>query len=182
MKHGVMLFLTALLLVLMTSPGYAAAIPDEIAVMPDSLRIIEESAFEGTALTTVYLPETVTTIGRRAFADIKDLRVVFIPKATVVIDEEAFDGAGNLTIWGVPGSYAEEWAGRHSIRFVGFDIWRFAHEKPDFGLKNLARWPTRSERGGEDRQYRPGFDIGDIDTLTYPKEKPEMYPLDYDFP
>ena len=48
--------------------------------LPASLQIIEAEAFEGTAIVTVDLPETVETIGERAFANIPTLRQITIPQ------------------------------------------------------------------------------------------------------
>ena len=78
--------------------------------LPASLRIIEEEAFEGTAVTQVDLPETLTTIEDRAFADAINLRLVNMPQDITVIGNDVFTGDNLVTITGTPDSYARTWA------------------------------------------------------------------------
>ena len=86
--------------------------------LPKSLRIIEDEAFEGTAIVTAELPDTVEHIGERAFSDIPSLRSVTIPRQTSCIARTAFAGSGQVVINGAPDSYARTWARENGIRFV----------------------------------------------------------------
>jgi len=54
---------------------------------------ISESAFEGTALTAVVLPNGLKTIGKRAFADIDELTSVTIPDGVESVASDAFEGS-----------------------------------------------------------------------------------------
>ena len=58
--------------------------------LPVSLRVIEDEAFEGTAIVSAALPDSVESIGERAFANISALRSVKIPNATKEIAKSAF--------------------------------------------------------------------------------------------
>ena len=72
-------------------------------VLPASLTVIEEEAFEGGSFTFVVVPASVTEIGARAFAHCENLRHIrFLGKKTI-IDDTAFEGVENLTFH-VPGS------------------------------------------------------------------------------
>ena len=90
-------------------------------ILPDSLTTIETEAFEGGAFRYVQLPEGVTSIGSRAFADCPSLRHIYIPEATTGIAADAFEGVNGLTILGHSGSYAEFYAQRNGIAFVAVD-------------------------------------------------------------
>ncbi len=86
-------------------------------VLPESVEIIEEEAFEGTAIITIELPDTVKTIGDRAFANISTLRSIRIPLATKAIASTAFAGSNNVTINAVPNSYARKFARAQGLPF-----------------------------------------------------------------
>ena len=86
--------------------------------LPASLQMIGDEAFEGTAIVSVELPETVETIGERAFAAIPTLHSVKIPDNTREIAETAFAGSNNITLTGTPGSYAKAWARENGVPFA----------------------------------------------------------------
>ena len=82
-------------------------------ILPASLTIIEAEAFAGGAFRYVQLPEGVSVIRSRAFAD--------IPEETGTIARDAFEGVTGLTILGHSGSYAEFYAQRNGIAFVAVE-------------------------------------------------------------
>ncbi len=87
--------------------------------LPASLRIINNEAFVGTAAEKISLPESTTVIGARAFADNSVLSAVYMQASVVSIGEDVFrDTAFDLVVFGENGSYAQEWADKHGIRFV----------------------------------------------------------------
>ncbi len=96
--------------------------PDSITAptfkLPAGLQIIEDEAFEGTAIVVIDLPEAVESIGEQAFANIATLRKVNIPEKTKRIARTAFAGSNNVTITGAPGSYARTWARENGIPFT----------------------------------------------------------------
>ena len=75
---------------------------------------IEDSAFEGDTFTHVYLGESVTRIGSRAFADCEQLLYIFIPNPDTFIADDAFDGSPNVVI-GCPGGEVSSYAEAHGI-------------------------------------------------------------------
>ncbi len=77
---------------------------------PAMLQVIEDEAFMGSLFTHVYLSESVTSIGLRAFADCTQLCYIYIPEATVYIADDAFSGCGAITIGGHPNSAAHRYA------------------------------------------------------------------------
>ncbi len=87
-------------------------------ILPSSLTAIEDEAFSGGAFTYVVLPDGAASIGRRAFADCPKLAYIYIPASVASIDENAFDGVEDLTIFGAPGSAADEYAGLHGFTFA----------------------------------------------------------------
>ena len=58
---------------------------------------IPERAFESSALTTITLGEGVTTIGKQAFANCKNLTGIRLPDTVTWMEEEAFQGCTSLT-------------------------------------------------------------------------------------
>lgn len=58
---------------------------------------IESNAFAKKNITSVQLPDTITTIGHRAFLDCSNLKTINIPKSVLLIDEEAFMNCTSLS-------------------------------------------------------------------------------------
>ena len=87
-------------------------------VLPAALREIEEEAFEGGVFHCVRIGENVETIGKRAFAECSELRYIIIPENTTYIAPDAFEGTNELTVVGVVGSYAEQYAKANGFVFA----------------------------------------------------------------
>ncbi len=87
------------------------------AVLPSSLTVIEESAFEGTALRNVQLPGSLAEIGDRAFADIPALQLIAMPDSLVFIGNEVLADDPLVIVEASTGSYARKWALRNGYRF-----------------------------------------------------------------
>jgi len=151
-------------------------------VFPASLVLIEDEAFESTAVQTLVLSEPLCQIGERAFADSPNLKTVTIPESVVYIGEHAFDGVSDLTICGEKGSYAAQWAEKHDVAFVP--------------AETAACWVRMIVRlfGGSFFVFLPlcCIDSGamlrlrrkaaDIRKSMRPQDRPELYPIDYRFP
>lgn len=106
------LVLCLFILVLTSTTGYSEFI------LPDSLIIIEEYAFSGTAAEFVKLPENTEIIGKSAFAANRNLRIVYIPNSVTAVGAEAFDNSRVLSFIGFDHSYGEEWAKAQNRRFI----------------------------------------------------------------
>ncbi|MGI6248148.1 MAG: leucine-rich repeat protein [Acutalibacteraceae bacterium] len=69
------------------------------------------------------IPSSVTKIGGSAFKGCASLERITIPESVTNIGEEVFEGcADNLTIFGVPGSYAETYANANNINFSAIEV------------------------------------------------------------
>ena len=95
--------------------------PSPDLVLPSSLKEIEEEAFVGGAFSYVYLPDGVSGIGARAFAECRNLQYIRIPDSVGRIAPDAFEGIESLTIYGKDGSYAEYYAGKYGFDFVAIE-------------------------------------------------------------
>ena len=69
--------------------------------VPEGATVIADGAFERSRVISVTLPDTVTTIGKRAFAGCVNLKTVKLPVELLLIDDEAFADCpkAELTPW-----------------------------------------------------------------------------------
>ena len=87
--------------------------------VPDTVRRIENFSFYGAdALFSVTLPESLESIGAKAFAN-TGLTQVEIPNSTTAIVDTAFDK--DVEIIGKGGSYSEQWAKDNDHSFTDTD-------------------------------------------------------------
>ena len=110
--------------------------------IPDSVRAIGENAFLSCSsldtihfgkgleniefcafiycysLTEVELPDGLVSIGSSAFYYCTQLSKITIPSSVHTIEDGAFDETNNITIYGEKGSAAEQYANKHSHKFV----------------------------------------------------------------
>ena len=91
--------------------------PEPDLILPSSLKTVGEEAFEGGAFKYAVLPESTESIERRAFANCRNLRDIYIPEMTTRITEDAFEGVSGLTIHGKEGSFAEYYAKKQGYAF-----------------------------------------------------------------
>ena len=88
--------------------------------LPAGLKIIGERAFYWTKLTQVSIPDGVTEIGASAFYNCYQLESVVLPASVASIGNSAFhslSGVLSVCIYGVAGSYAEQYAAENGIEF-----------------------------------------------------------------
>ena len=87
--------------------------------IPLWLKDIPGFAFLGCdSLTSVVIPEGVTSIGSAAFCWRRSLTRVTIPASVTSIGNRAFDDCPKLTIYAPAGSFAEQYAKENNIPFV----------------------------------------------------------------
>ena len=87
--------------------------------IPGSVKTIANQVFYQCAnLCYVTLAEGVEYISNLAFANCERLREVIIPESVTYIADNTFENDEKLTIKGIAGSYAEQFAKEHSIPFV----------------------------------------------------------------
>jgi len=89
--------------------------------LPGEMTVVGEEAFSGIAAKRVRLGEKVTKISSSAFANCPNLTCIYIPDGCTGIASNAFTGAGNLTVYGHDGSYAEFYAGKNGYDFINVD-------------------------------------------------------------
>ena len=109
------------------------------SILPAALQIIDESAFEGTALISVELPEELEYIGEKAFAHILSLRSIRIPDKTKYIGKNAFTGSGKVTITAYADSYARTWARNNGLPFAPIAALTASGGTPQITGLNLNR-------------------------------------------
>lgn len=83
------------------------------------LKIPNYAFYECPMLISINLPKHVSSIGSYAFANCIALSSITIPRNTVAIEVSAFSYKDRLTIYGVPGTYAETFANTNGFAFVG---------------------------------------------------------------
>ena len=85
--------------------------------IPNSVTSIEEGAFEGcSSLTSITIPNRVTSISEQAFLNCTGLTSISIPSSLTYIGHWAFGGCENLTDFY---SYAEKLPETNSEAFLG---------------------------------------------------------------
>ena len=85
--------------------------------IPNGVRAIEEEAFYGdTSVTDVFLPDSVETIGPRAFA-YSGLTYIRLSSGLTSIAADAFEGVTAMDVNVIPGTWAASWWEENKARF-----------------------------------------------------------------
>lgn len=83
---------------------------------------IADEAFLGDDISSITIPDGYEMIGDYSFSDIPSAFEITIPRSVSSIGENCFDGT-EVTIYGYNGSYAEEYARNHKIKFLIIFEW-----------------------------------------------------------
>ena len=87
------------------------------------IKKIPDSAFEHCdKLASIVLPYRVESIGNNVFKNDVAFTEITIPRATTSIGSSAFSYFDKMTIYGVPGTYAETYAKEKGIKFVAKEV------------------------------------------------------------
>ena len=86
--------------------------------LPNNIKVIEEEAFAGISAPEVNIPDGLTTICKKAFANSSTLKKIFIPSTVTKMEENIFYNSPNVVIYGYSGSIAEEYAEQNEILFI----------------------------------------------------------------
>ena len=134
--------------------------------LPASLEVLEDEAFENTAVTKVYIQDNLMTLGQRAFADSPDLVQIFIPDTTKRIGDDAFEGDVGLIIFGNRGSQAERHAKDHHIPFKTYATVLYRSDKRNTFRQRVIQMgraeqtclmETRSTGRGSGSKEKPSY-------------------------
>lgn len=79
-------------------------IPEKVTYNGRTLTVTEIDRIGGDSLTSVSIPNTVTTIGLYAFGDCSGLTSINIPNSVTTIESDAFSGCSGLTSINIPNS------------------------------------------------------------------------------
>ena len=69
-------------------------------------------------LRNLALPHTLTALGKSVFAGCKSMNRLFVPASVTEIGADCFTKCRKLTLKVTAGSYAEQYAKEHNIRFT----------------------------------------------------------------
>jgi len=90
--------------------------------IPNSVTIIGAYAFSAcSSLVSIAIPDSVINIVSGAFYDCSNLISISIPSSVVAIGSVAFYGCNNTTIYGIEGSFAQQYAEQNNISFNVID-------------------------------------------------------------
>lgn len=99
-----------------TGSGSEVVIPAEVDGY--AVTALGDNLFKDSGVTSVTLPDSVTSIGWFAFYGCASLQTVTLGKAVSTIGYAAFDGCPkSLTLCGAAGSYAEKYAMSYGLQF-----------------------------------------------------------------
>lgn len=89
----------------------------------EGITTIPQKAFYNCiALEEVVVPYKVTSIGQYAFGNDPKLAKITIPRSVTSIDETAFSYKNVMSIYGVPGTYAQTYADTYGYQFVSNEV------------------------------------------------------------
>ena len=96
-----------------------------VSSFSSALVMISEESFAGTALESVFLPESIVSIQSRAFAEIPSLYSIYMPRAIHSIADDALGSRNDIQIICAPDSYANRWAHERGLPVLLLDIWMY---------------------------------------------------------
>ncbi|MCR5653570.1 MAG: leucine-rich repeat protein [Ruminococcus sp.] len=89
----------------------------EYVSLPDTLTQIDGAVFEKTAVRKIVIPNGVTFIGSRCFADALKLEKIYVPASVEVINTGVLANAANVTVYTPEGSAMQTYCEENNIRF-----------------------------------------------------------------
>lgn len=94
-------------------------LPIKSVFIPNTLKSIGGAAFDSCGnLSSINIPDSVLEIGEWAFYNCNSLRTLIIPKSVTFIGYGAFEMCNNLTIECFESSFAQEYATKNGIKFI----------------------------------------------------------------
>lgn len=133
---------TLLAVVIASLMMFGGAAMAEKLVLPASLGQVAEDSFYGDrSLDEVELPDGMTAIGAKAFAD-SSVRRIYLPESLNDIAPDAFDGSANVVGYGMPDTYAAKYCEDHHIPYEPFTtpIGEFTFSYPNAIEATVTGW------------------------------------------
>lgn len=78
-------------------------------VIPNTVTSIGDDAFKSSGISSIIIPDSVTVIGQRAFYGCKNLESIVIPITVTTVGTYAFKDCNNLTIYTPHTSAPADW-------------------------------------------------------------------------
>ena len=119
--------------------------------LPAYLEFIAEEAFAGTAAEAVVLPETVTEIGDRAFAEMPRLVAINIPDSVFEIGHDAFDVPRQVMVFGSTNGPAGRYAAEKGMPFMPTDAALPEAPRQVIAERRMQETPTAIDLISEER-------------------------------
>lgn len=123
------------------------------AANAQTLETVRTRAFYGnTAITEVTLPDTVRSISAQAFADCAKLEKLFCYSREVTVDDSAFEGCENLTVYCYMDSGMDDYAQAHGLPVKYFDAFTISCDTRKNGCAGLPiTWSIDNAMSGSNR-------------------------------
>ncbi len=105
--------------ILYTRDGKVVRVPQNMTnvLLADNTTAINEYAFSQNKASEIIIPDGVVTIGFAAFWN-SGANVITVPESVTRIEDHAFETTKEVTIKGIRGSYAEQYAIEQGLRFI----------------------------------------------------------------
>jgi len=131
--------------------GYSGE--DDLVPIPASIdgmivNDIADYAFEGSEVSSVIVPEGVTSIGEYSFSQCDNLQSILLPDTLESIGENAFKCSDDLTAFVYPGSLAEDYMMSKGIPYDYTDEWTNWNEL--FEYNSWDEWDVRDDFDEQD--------------------------------
>lgn len=188
MKKICVLFMAWCFILLILIPSSPLFIENEDSAsevaftLPGLLETIEDEAFEGIAAESITFSNSLLSIGERAFANNRYLKIVSIPESVKYIGDHAFDGSKDLVIYGLVKSYVAEWAREHDISFASSEnVPDYSKERSKIRIAEICILLSFICCDSEmiQRLRKHAKNAG---RSMRPQDRPELNPIDYRFP
>ncbi len=122
--------------------------------LPDSVTTIDISAFYGCMkLEKINIPDSVTSIGTYAFYGCENLKSIEIPKSVKTISNHAFgyisdSSISDITIYGYTGSAAMTYANKNGLNFIEIDSQSITDKSTNISINGFLPTSSRLKISG----------------------------------